>query len=185
MKPSFARPASLLSLVLLALAPVSHALPEDEQQPIEIEADRAELDDATGTATYSGSVRLDQGSLKVRADRLIIETNAQQVRRITAEGDRERDLPARYEQTPEPGAEPVRAQAQTIIYYTDAGRIELLGAAQLEQAEDRFEGDVISYDLSTRKVAASAGADGAPVRMVIEPARLRGAAKSESDAPNP
>ncbi|MEY3041343.1 MAG: hypothetical protein RLZZ174_425, partial [Pseudomonadota bacterium] len=62
MKPSFARPDSLVLLVLLALASVSHALPEDEQQPIEIEADRAELDDATGTATYSGAVRLDQGS---------------------------------------------------------------------------------------------------------------------------
>lgn len=186
MMRSTAMPAILFALLLIPCG--AQALPGDEQKPIEIEADRAELDDATGTATYSGSVRLDQGSLKVRAARLIIETDAQQVQRITAEGDREKDLLARYEQTPEPGAEPVRAQAQTIIYYTDAGRIELLGAAQLEQAEDRFEGDVISYDLTTRKVAASAGADGAPVRMVIEPARLRsprGAEAADSDEPNP
>ena len=148
MMRSTAMPAILFALLLIPCG--AQALPGDEQKPIEIEADRAELDDATGTATYSGSVRLDQGSLKVRAARLIIETDAQQVQRITAEGDREQDLLARYEQTPEPGAEPVRAQAQTIIYYTDAGRIELLGAAQLEQAEDRFEGDVISYDLTTR-----------------------------------
>ena len=186
MMRSTAAPAFLFALLMLASA--AHALPEDEQQPIEIEADRAELDDATGTATYSGSVRLDQGSLKVRAARLIIETDAQQVQRITAEGDRDQNLPARYEQTPEPGAEPVRARAHTIIYYTDEGRIELLGAAQLEQAEDRFEGDVISYDLTTRKVAASAGADGAPVRMVIEPARLRsprGGQATDTDDPNP
>jgi len=186
MMRSTAAPALLFALLMLTGA--THALPEDERQPIEIEADRAELDDATGTATYSGSVRLDQGSLKVRAARLIIETDAQRVQRITAEGDRDQNLPAHYEQTPEPGAEPVRARAHTIIYYTDAGRIELLGAAQLEQAEDRFEGDVISYDLTTRKVAASAGADGAPVRMVIEPARLRssrGADATDTDDPNP
>lgn len=95
-----AAPAILLALLLSGGA---QALPDDEQQPIEIEADRAELDDATGTATYSGSVRLDQGSLKVRAARLIIETDAQQVQRITAEGDRDQDLPARYEQTPSLG----------------------------------------------------------------------------------
>ena len=101
MMRSTAMPAILFALLLISCG--AQALPGDEQKPIEIEADRAELDDATGTATYSGSVRLDQGSLKVRAARLIIETDAQQVQRITAEGDREQDLLARYEQTPSLG----------------------------------------------------------------------------------
>ena len=175
MKPSL--PHALL-VAALALPCGSAALPEDREQPIEIEADRAELDDATGRAVYSGSVRLDQGTLRVTADRLEIRTDRARVTRITAEGAEDGE-PARYRQIPREGEQPVRASAETIVYDTTTETIELSGDARLEQAEDRFEGDRISYDLRTRKVAAEAGRSGAPVRMVIEPSRLREEAAAE------
>ncbi|MEE4383519.1 MAG: lipopolysaccharide transport periplasmic protein LptA [Pseudomonadales bacterium] len=175
MKPSL--PHALL-LAALALPCGVAALPEDREQPIEIEADRAELDDATGRAVYSGSVRLDQGTLRVTADRLEIQTDRARVTRITAEGAEDGE-PARYRQIPREGEQPVRASAETIVYDTTTETIELSGDARLEQAEDRFEGDRISYDLRTRKVAAEAGRSGAPVRMVIEPSRLREEAAAE------
>ncbi|MEE4381863.1 MAG: lipopolysaccharide transport periplasmic protein LptA [Pseudomonadales bacterium] len=183
MKPSL--PHALL-VVALALPGGAAALPEDREQPIEIEADRAELDDATGRAVYSGSVRLDQGTLRVTADRLEIRTDRARVTRITAEGAEDGE-PARYRQIPREGEQPVRASAETIVYDTTTETIELSGDARLEQAEDRFEGDHISYDLRTRKVAAEAGRSGAPVRMVIEPSRLReetgnGAGEGGADA---
>jgi lipopolysaccharide export system protein LptA len=169
MKPSLLH---ALLVAALALPSAALALPEDREQPIEIEADRAELDDATGRAVYSGSVRLDQGTLRVTADRLEIQTDRARVTRITAEGAEDGE-PARYRQIPREGEQPVRASADTIVYDTTTETIELSGDARLEQAEDRFEGDRISYDLRTRKVAAEAGRSGAPVRMVIEPSRLR------------
>ncbi|MEE4362014.1 MAG: lipopolysaccharide transport periplasmic protein LptA [Pseudomonadales bacterium] len=160
------------ALALLLAASAAKGLPDDREKPIEIEADRAELDDATGRAVYSGSVRLDQGSLQVTANTLTIQTDGTRVTRITAEGEQDGE-PARYHQIPRVGDPVVRASAETIVYDTTAETIELSGDARLEQAADRFEGDLISYDLRSRKVAAATGRSGAPVRMVIEPERLR------------
>lgn len=162
-------------LLLLALtgAGPALALPGDRDQPIEISADRAELDDATGTATYFGDVRMDQGTLRVTAETLTIETDeGDTVTRITAEGDPEGE-PARYQQQPEPASELVQAQARTIVYFTGAERIELSGAARLRQARDEFEGERITYDLRERKVAAEAGRDDERINFTIDPSRTR------------
>ena len=163
-----------LFLAALAAAPAT-ALPEDAQQPIEIESDRAELDEANGVAVYAGDVRMRQGTMIVTAEQLTIRTAADEVTRITADGD---ERPATFVQQIEPGpaTDPdlqVRGRAAQIVYLTADERIEFEGDAELAQATDRFEGERISYDLRERRVNASAGDDGGRMTFVLDPARLR------------
>lgn len=168
----------LLMLGLLGVAAGASALPDDQKQPIRISADRAEIDDAAGTATYYGKVRLDQGSLRVTAATLTIQTVEEAVTKITAKGDPDGE-PAHYQQLPAAGDPPVVANAATIVYDTSDARIELDGDAHLSQADDRFEGDHISYDLRARKVAASATRDDGRVNFTIRPDRIAPAARPD------
>ena len=160
-----------LLIGLTGLAAVAHGLPEDRDQPIRISADRAEMDDASGTAVYHGDVRMDQGTMRVTAATLTIETEDEAVVRITARGA-EAGEPAQYEQQPAVDQELVHARARTIVYLTADERIELRGNAHLRQSEDQFEGDLISYDMRARKVTASSEGDSGRVNFTIAPERL-------------
>ncbi|MEE4298368.1 MAG: lipopolysaccharide transport periplasmic protein LptA [Pseudomonadales bacterium] len=171
-----ARALRALALILALAAPALRALPEDGEQPIEIESDRAELDEASGVAVYAGDVRMRQGTLVVTAETLTISTDDDAVTRITADGDGD-DEPATFTQQIEagPATDPdlqVRGRAAQIVYLTAEERIEFEGDAELSQATDRFEGDRISYDLRARRVNASAGG-GERMTFTLDPARMR------------
>ena len=145
------------------------ALPEDVEQPIEIESDSAELDEVRGVAVYAGKVRMVQGTLIVTAETLTIETAEDAVTRITADGDAD---PATFVQQLDPDLK-VQGRAAQIIYFTAEERIEFEGDAELTQASDRFTGNQISYDLQARRVNASAGAEGERMTFTLDPSRLR------------
>ena len=57
-------------LVLGLMCANVQALSTDSQQPIEIEADFAELDDQEGRTIYVGNVIVTQGSIKMTGDKL-------------------------------------------------------------------------------------------------------------------
>ena len=61
-----------LSVTLLGVS--NHVLAEsaDRDQPIDLEADTVQVDDAKQISTYSGNVILTQGTLLIRADKLIV-----------------------------------------------------------------------------------------------------------------
>ena len=56
--------AVLFATTLSLLSGLAHALPSDSQQPINIQADSAEMDDKRGVAIYRGDVIITQGTLK-------------------------------------------------------------------------------------------------------------------------
>ena len=62
--------SALLLAALVAGAPAARALSTDRDQPIEIEADFAELDDSRGVTMYKGNVIVTQGSLKLTGESL-------------------------------------------------------------------------------------------------------------------
>lgn len=172
---------TLLLLLGISMTLSATALPEDRDQPIEIQADQVELDDETGIAVYEGNVRLDQGSLRVTAHRLTIHTRQQEVDRIVAEGQ-EQGEPARYRQIPERGASPIEAHARSITYRAGSQQVELSGRAHLRQLEDTFAGDRITYDIRERRITASGASDGEPVTMTIQPGRQRDRSSADADA---
>ena len=156
----------LLLCTLLLFGRPLLALPEDADQPIHIQADNVELDQQAQTGIYRGSVRVDQGTLRVTADEMIVEYHNKKVTKITASGS-----PAHYQQQLEHNEGQVRADATTIVYHTVEERLDLRGNAFLTQDGNEISGDYIKYDIVAGKVDAQAEEDGR-VRMVLEPADL-------------
>jgi lipopolysaccharide export system protein LptA len=164
-RPELARACILLGL--LALAPAVSALPEDADKPINIRADSVEYDQTGNRIIYRGSVQVDQGTLRVTAETMVIDLqDGKKVLRITAE-----DTPARYQQQIEVDEEPVRAEALTIIYHTQDERVDLRGAANLEQEGSTLTGDLIVYDIVAGRVDANATEE-TPVTMVLQPSAM-------------
>lgn len=161
-----AKPSPLRVAVVGALlcAAAAGALPNDPEQPIHWRADHAE-GDMTGRTVLTGGVRMDQGSLLVEADRMVIEYEAEQVVRITAEGDL-----AHYEQRPRADADLVKADAEKIVYHTAEERVELIGRAWLTHERNEFRGEIIHYDVRGGTIDAEGDGEGS-VEMIWQPER--------------
>ena len=151
------------ALAVTAAAP-AQALPEDAQQPIHIHAESAEIQRQQGRIVYVGAVRVEQGTLQVDAERMVVDYREGKVVRITATG-----APAHYRQDLEADAGQVRADASTIVYHTRESRIDLQGEARLSQRGNSLAGDLIRYDIVAGRVDAGA-ADQGPVRTTLMPA---------------
>ena len=140
------------------------ALPEDAEKPIHIRAESAEIERQEGRIVYVGAVRVEQGTLRVAAERMVVDYDAGQVVRITATG-----APARYRQALENNAGDVQADAATIVYHTRESRIDLKGDAHLEQRGNSLSGERIRYDIVAGRVDAGAPNQG-PVHTTLMPA---------------
>lgn len=153
-----------------ALAPrPGLALPDDRNQPIYIQSDRAERDERKGTTVYTGDVEIDQGSLHISADRVTIAMDGDQVTRIDALG-----APAKMHQKPSPEREPVYARATTIQYDVAREILTLIEKAAVTQEGSTVKGERIEYFVQEQRVKASSGSaeSGASrVQMVIQPRR--------------
>ena len=166
----------LCTLLLLGFTGQVRGLPDDADQPLHFRADNVEgdllagglrsspADDASPAkrVVATGSVQIDQGSMRLTADRVVIESDGGQITLVDARGD-----PARYQQQPEPGAGPIEARAANIVYRPAEARIELIGSAWFSRDSDEFRGDVITYDMRQGKVTASGDQEG--VEMIFQP----------------
>ena len=71
----------LLSLGAALGSVSAWALPNDQEQPIRIQADDAQLDDKNGVATYKGDVIITQGSMKITGNTVTITRTQRRHRR--------------------------------------------------------------------------------------------------------
>ncbi len=159
--------ARLIGVGLPLFAAQAFALPQDSEQPIQIQSDSAELDQTKNVATYRGSVRMEQGTMTVTADTMTIELEDRLVVRITAVGDR-----AHYQQQFKSDQSMVNADAKTIVYYTQEERVELSGDAYLMQDNNEFTGELIKYNVREGKVDAQSNGQG-KVQVILQPATLK------------
>jgi lipopolysaccharide export system protein LptA len=155
----------LLLALLLVFSPALTALPTDKDAPVEIEADSADIDGKTNTTTYRGRVRISQGSMELRADKVVIEFKGRKPSILTATGN-----PARFRQKPEKDKGSVTGQGKTIVYRINSEELVLTGDAVLTQNDDSFRSDRIVYDRVKARLKAGAAADGSErVRVIIHP----------------
>ena len=140
----------------LAFAPSAPALDSDRRQPIDLKADRAELDNAAGVSVYTGNVVLTQGTLTLTGDVMRVYTgDDRRVDRIEVDG-----TPATYRQLPEGETEYVDAEAPRMEYYArDPERIRMLQGAVLTQGRDRFAAQTIVYNVEADLVTADGDQD--------------------------
>ena len=160
---------SLISLFLLLSALYSSfcfALPSDREQPIHISADSARIDDNTGTTTYTGNVRMTQGSMEIRAAKVDLFRENDDVSRIIAIGN-----PANFRQKPAADKPITNAFGQKLEYKIAAQTVTITGQARVEQDRDTFSGERIVYQMKKAIVNAysGSGSSGQRVQMIIQP----------------
>lgn len=140
-------------VMLLAIPLYSHALPSDANQPIKLLADRATYSESTGVTSYSGTVVITQGTLKLTADNITV--NLSQQRSINSAVATGRPATMQQVVTQEKGL--AKGQANKIDYNAITGIMTLTGNAKLTQNGASFAGNVIRYSLKAGDVEATAG----------------------------
>ena len=161
------------ALVLLLLPGPAGASESERAQPASIEADRAEIDRASGVSRYFGNVVFTQGTLRLTGEQVTVRTEAGIVRAAESHGE-----PATVRQQTDDGRL-LRAEAERITYDAAIPRVTLTGKAELTRGTDRFAAGFIRYWPNTGRVEAERGEGDERVRIRIEPDEDDGAAGAD------
>ncbi len=176
---------SLIRTSLLCLGFCIHldafAEAADRDKPIELEADTVTVNDAKKTSTYSGTVILTQGTLVIRADKLIVREDQEGFQHSTSTGN-----PTTFKQKREGKNEYMEGSAQRIEYDGRMDKVQLYTRAWVKRGEDIVHGDYISYDANAEyaEVIGGSKSEGTPgsgrVKAIIQPKNKPSAPKSEA-----
>ncbi len=163
--------AGLCALGLLATPSAAWALESDREQPVEITADSAEMDETKGVSVYRGKVEVRQGSMHLYADEVTIRHPESKAQRIEAVGK-----PVRFNQLldgqQKDQPKELHAQALRAEYDIDGDELLLFDAAEVHQGEDSFRSDRITYDRKRGLVRGGASAKGKErVQVTVKPNR--------------
>ena len=145
---------AVLMVTWMTLPGAAWGLTSDREQPIEIEADSAEADDAKGVTIYRGDVIITQGTLRITGDQVTIHYDASNdfEKMITL------GTPARFRQLPDGKKDEEgnyqSARASRMEYYKQKDTIVLLGNAVYGQGGDRVAADRIDYDSKNGRMKA-------------------------------
>lgn len=161
------------ALIIITLLPgFATALESDSEQPIEISANAAMVDEDQGKSVYKGDVVITQGTLKVTAEEVEIYTADNEVTQIIALAE-DKKLAHYQQQTSDPSSgarnEMVSAEAQKITYLVQEERLHLAGDAKLRQDEDVFTGELLYYDMARGIVNLNSSSNSGRVNMTITP----------------
>jgi lipopolysaccharide export system protein LptA len=155
----------------LSFSNYSLAESADRDKPIDLEADTLKVDDAKQISTYTGNVILTQGTLVIRAEKLIVREDSGGFQQSTSLGN-----PTTFKQKREGKNEYMEGSAQRIEYDGRMDKIQLYTKAWVKRGEDIIHGDYISYDANSEYAEVIGGtksADGVTssgrVRAVIQP----------------
>jgi len=140
------------------LSSLAFGLMEDSEQPIEIEANSVMVDESSGFNEFVGNAVVKQGSLRMSAELIQVQTNSEGVETMLAKGTSEN--PAKYIQNQENQPRFIEATANLITYDVNKGMIYLDGNANLIQGFDSFSGDKLNYDINSDKVVVLGSDDG-------------------------
>jgi lipopolysaccharide export system protein LptA len=171
----------LLGLLLSNIALAERA---DRDLPIHIEADRATVEDvkrkdANRVSIFTGNVKLTQGTLIIRAEKVVLKEDIDGLRYVTALGNL-----VSFRQKRDGLDEYIEGWSRRVEFDNNADKIELFREARLKRGEDEVQGDYISYNTSSeffqvigsKERGDEAGPD-SRVRVVIQP-------KQKSDEPD-
>ena len=163
---------ALVALMLGAVCMVAHAERADRDQPVNIEADRVEIDDQKKEAVFVGNVVLTQGTLMLKADRIIVDQDETGFQSGIAFG-----RPAYFRQKREGFEDFIEGEAERLEYKGKEEKVELFVNAKLKRGGDEVRGNYISYSALTeffevmgKEPGSSAeGSSGGRVRAIIQP----------------
>lgn len=161
--------AGLLLAAGLLLGATAAALPEDAQQPMELDWNDVEygLDDGLiimyGSDAEPASIR--QGSMLITGTEIRIERNAEGVTRVVATG-----RPARFAQQLEAGQDPLRASGLTMVFDNPGQTLTIDEQVEVQHLGVQTQTHHFEYNLATRRFRSSRDPDGEQARIVVPPA---------------
>ena len=149
----------------------------DRDKPVNLEADRVDLDDAKKEAVFVGTVTLTQGTLTIKADKIIVKQDAEGFQYGIAYGN-----PAHFRQKREGYDEYIEGFSERLEYDGKADKVQMFTNARMQRGGDEVRGDYISYNAVTEfyqvigggKSATSGNPQGR-VHAVIQPKSKPGA----------
>lgn len=157
-----------LSALLCVLAPASSwALTSDQKQPIHITSDTQDLDMKSNKVTFTGNVKLTQGSILLTSDKLIVFRNAKTGELTEIQGY---GKPSHFSQKTDDG-KLLKGQANKLVYNVASDELVMTDNAELHQDDSTIKGKVITYHISSQNLKANGGS-GERVSTVIQPAQL-------------
>ncbi len=170
----------LLALALLGIVSTGYGLPDDGNQPITIESDFAESNQATGQTEYSGNVIMRQGSVSIEAEKVTIFYVESKVNRILSLGE-----PATYRHQPNIDESIVVAHGEIIEYLLGEDKINLQKNASLARNGTLVTGDIIVYDINkgTWKANGNNRSNQKRIQLVIPPSNLDNSATEQQESP--
>jgi len=183
-------PALALALALCGIASLPAVAQKlDRDKPVNIEADRVEVDEQRQESTFSGNVQITQGSLVIRGDRIVVRQDRKGFNYGTAFGS-PRDQ-AYFRQRRDGTDEYVEGWADRIEYDGRRETVQFYTRARLLRGADEVRGDYMVYEMATEvfrvvggKPGASPGSTQGRVRAVLQP-RPRDDEKAGADRSRP
>ena len=140
-----------LASLALAQQPVSALKGHNPDAPIDVAADRIEVQDRSDRAVFAGNVRVRQASLTLDTERLTVAYTSGggiQIRRLDASG-----------------GVTVRSPSETArgnfgIYDLDRKLITLVGGVQLNRSGSQINGQRLTIDLNSGRAVVDGGPAG-------------------------
>ena len=113
----------------------------DRDKPIEIEADTVTSNDAKKVSVYTGNVIVTQGTLIIKADKLVVREDEAGFQHSSSYGN-----PTTFKQKREGKDEYMEGSAMRIEYEGRMDKVQLFTKAWVKRGEDIVHGDYIMYD---------------------------------------
>jgi lipopolysaccharide export system protein LptA len=169
------RLASLaLGASLLVSSPLLRAERADRDKPVNLEADKVSVDDAKKVLVFEGNVLLSQGTMTIRAGKLVVTQDANGFQRGVATGAP--NAPARFRQKREGRDDFIEGEAERIEHDARTERTEFFVRARVKSGGDELTGSYVSYDGITERYLVSGAQPAKPdvatdgrVRATIQP----------------
>lgn len=153
-------------LVSLSYQAWSETLENPMNQPIQIEADSLDAQDAKGITLYKGNVHVTQGDTQLSGDQVEIFHPDRQLHTLTTVGQ-----PAHFRHVEPSQHAHIKGHASTIIYYAQQRKVHFIGEAYLEQEQAHIiQGPVLIYDMENQTLSAgSTEQQTGRVKMTLTP----------------
>ena len=125
----------------------------DTDAPVDVAADRIEVQDRADRAIFSGNVEVRQGSLQLSTSRLTVayaNAGGIEIQRLEASGGVTLRSPSET------------ARSQFAIYDLDRRLVTMIGGVMLVRGQSRVQGGRLVLDLDSGRAVMDGGVPGAP-----------------------
>ncbi len=159
---------AFIASAIFAVSLPALALKDDTQKPISIDSVKQALDMTGNTATFTEDVIVKQGSIDIRANKVVVTRPDGDSKKMIIEAF---GNPVTFYQLQDSG-KPIKGRGSKMRYEMDKELVTLTGNAYLEQLDSNIKGDRITYLVPTQQMEAFSD-KGKRVTTVLLPSQLQ------------